>query len=512
MSKICWKGRAFKALSFGKNSKKAGRNFSGNITIFHRGGGSKKLLRRIDFQRKNLARGTIERIEYDPNRTARIALVRWSNIRLNNSVDKYAPAKLDSSSSSLLTSPLDVGTTQVKKMLVVKSPSCLDFSIGEYLLGSGYRNFKTRQRLTPGHQFTNVHGNENRKRLGFTSACFRATTFLAQNVLDSSKKREFGYSTEHPKESVRTEKWRSVRIASELCNDRSELGDEGAQREFLNSQTHSTRNAMYLAEKGSKGCVSYILASEKLMPGDEVLNIDTSLTRKRPLDQGGAEQLYQKSGISLPLLLAPIGSVLHNIELYPGGAGKLARAAGTCAQLVQKPNMSALISRLQTRVQGERYALPETNEALTTGVSLFEDGPKKQLGERKSQEQHTLTRELAPDQEQEPERSGTLRASLCTIRLPSGQHQLLDLRCRATIGSVSNIDHKTRKLKKAGHSRWLGIRPVVRGVAMNPIDHPHGGGEGRTKGGRPSVSPWGKPAKRARRQTLRALRISASSD
>ena len=510
MSKICWKGRAFKALSFGKNFKNAGRNFSGNITIFHRGGGSKKLLRRIDFQRKNVARGTIERIEYDPNRTARIALVRWSNIRLNNSVDKYALAKQGSSYSSLLTSSLDVGTTQVKKMLAVKSPSCLDFSIGEYFLGSGYRNLKTRQRLTPGHQFTNVHGNEGRKRLGFTSACFRATRFLAQNVLDSSKKRELGYSTEHAKESVRIEKWRGDN-RSELGNDRSELGDEGAQPGFLNSQKHSKRNAMRLAEKGSQGCVSYILASDKLMPGDEVFNMDTSLTTKGPLDQGGVEQLYQKSGISLPLLLAPIGSVLHNIELYPGGAGKLARAAGTCAQLVQKPNTAALISRLQTRVLGERYAIPETNEALTTlGVSFSEDGSKNQLRERKSQEQDTLTRELATDQEQE--HSVTLRASLCTIRLPSGQHQLLDLRCRATIGSVSNIDHKTRKLKKAGHSRWLGIRPVVRGVAMNPIDHPHGGGEGRTKGGRPSVSPWGKPAKRARRHTLRALRICGSSN
>ncbi|KAL9227375.1 hypothetical protein vseg_003068 [Gypsophila vaccaria] len=80
------------------------------------------------------------------------------------------------------------------------------------------------------------------------------------------------------------------------------------------------------------------------------------------------------------------------------------------------------------------------------------------------------------------------------IRLPSGVDKLVDTRCRATIGSVSNPSHGARKLRKAGHSRWLGRRPVVRGMAMNPVDHPHGGGEGRNKG-RLSVTPWGKPTK-----------------
>ncbi|PIA65072.1 hypothetical protein AQUCO_00100511v1 [Aquilegia coerulea] len=83
----------------------------------------------------------------------------------------------------------------------------------------------------------------------------------------------------------------------------------------------------------------------------------------------------------------------------------------------------------------------------------------------------------------------------CLLRLPSGSEKLVDSKCKATVGQVSNLSHGARKLRKAGHSRWLGRRPVVRGVAMNPVDHPHGGGEGRTKGGRPSVSPWGKPTK-----------------
>ncbi|WP_341808639.1 50S ribosomal protein L2 [Wolbachia endosymbiont (group E) of Neria commutata] len=77
------------------------------------------------------------------------------------------------------------------------------------------------------------------------------------------------------------------------------------------------------------------------------------------------------------------------------------------------------------------------------------------------------------------------------LRLRSGQVRLILSSCKATIGVVSNADHKNRKLGKAGRNRWLGVRPTVRGVAMNPVDHPHGGGEGKTSGGRHPVTPWG---------------------
>ncbi len=82
-----------------------------------------------------------------------------------------------------------------------------------------------------------------------------------------------------------------------------------------------------------------------------------------------------------------------------------------------------------------------------------------------------------------------------TLRLRSGEMRKVLSECRATIGSVSNSEHNLRKLGKAGASRWRGVRPTVRGVAMNPVDHPHGGGEGRTSGGRHPVSPWGTPTK-----------------
>lgn len=81
--------------------------------------------------------------------------------------------------------------------------------------------------------------------------------------------------------------------------------------------------------------------------------------------------------------------------------------------------------------------------------------------------------------------------NLALIKLPSSEYRMIPLNCFVTLGVSSNIDHKLKKLYKAGQSRWLGRKPSVRGVAMNPIDHPHGGGQGKTSGGRPSVTPWG---------------------
>jgi large subunit ribosomal protein L2 len=82
-----------------------------------------------------------------------------------------------------------------------------------------------------------------------------------------------------------------------------------------------------------------------------------------------------------------------------------------------------------------------------------------------------------------------------TLRLRSGEMRQVPIECRATIGEVGNTEHSLRQLGKAGAKRWRGVRPTVRGVAMNPVDHPHGGGEGRTSGGRHPVSPWGQPTK-----------------
>ena len=130
-----------------------------------------------------------------------------------------------------------------------------------------------------------------------------------------------------------------------------------------------------------------------------------------------------KPGNALPLTNIPVGTFIHNVELYPGKGGQLARAAGNAAQLMAKEGVYAL------------------------------------------------------------------------LRLPSGELRNVPVQCMATVGQVGNLDHENVKIGKAGRTRHMGIRPTVRGSVMNPNDHPHGGGEGKSPIGRPGpVTPWGKPA------------------
>ncbi len=135
-----------------------------------------------------------------------------------------------------------------------------------------------------------------------------------------------------------------------------------------------------------------------------------------------------RPGNALPLRNIPAGTVVHCVEMRPGGGAKLARGAGTSIQLMNK--------------EGD-YAL---------------------------------------------------------LRLPSGEMRTLHLDCRATVGQVGNPEAELVKLGKAGRSRWKNRRPQTRGVAMNPVDHPLGGGEGKSSGGRAPVSPWGKPEGRTRKK------------
>ena len=163
--------------------------------------------------------------------------------------------------------------------------------------------------------------------------------------------------------------------------------------------------ALICYEDGTK---SYIIAPEGLTDGMKVMN-------------GPAAEV--RVGNCLPLSEIPVGTQVHNIELYPGKGGQLVRSAGNSAQLMAKEG---------------KYA---------------------------------------------------------TLRLPSGEMRKVLLTCRATIGTVGNIDHELVSLGKAGRKRHMGVRPAVRGVAMNPNDHKHGGGEGKSPIGMASpVTPWNKPA------------------
>ena len=154
--------------------------------------------------------------------------------------------------------------------------------------------------------------------------------------------------------------------------------------------------------------MNYILAPNKIKKGDEVIS-----GRNKPI----------KIGNCMPLSDIAAGTNIHNIELSPNGGGKIARSAGSSAQISGSD---------------ENY---------------------------------------------------------CIIKLASGEIRKIINTARATIGTVSNSDHQNIMIGKAGRNRWKGIRPQSRGVAMNPVDHPHGGGEGKTSGGRSPVSPWGQSAK-----------------
>ena len=163
--------------------------------------------------------------------------------------------------------------------------------------------------------------------------------------------------------------------------------------------------ALIQYEDGEK---SYIIAPDGLKVGYIVMN---------------GPNADIKPGNALPLSAIPVGTVIHNIELYPGKGGQLVRSAGNFAQLIAKEG---------------KYGL---------------------------------------------------------VRLPSGELRNVPLNCYATVGQVSNVDHDNVKIGKAGKKRHMGWRPTVRGSVMNPVDHPHGGGEGKSPVGRPGpVTPWGKPA------------------
>ncbi|MGD2024825.1 MAG: 50S ribosomal protein L2 [Methyloceanibacter sp.] len=174
------------------------------------------------------------------------------------------------------------------------------------------------------------------------------------------------------------------------------------------------RTAFIALIKYEDGELSYILAPQRLAPGDKVI---------------ADEKVDVKPGNAMPLASMPIGTIVHNVEMKQGKGGQIARAAGAYVQLVGRDS---------------GYAI---------------------------------------------------------LRLNSGETRMVPATCMATVGAVSNPDNANVSLSKAGRSRWKGRKPVVRGVAMNPIDHPHGGGEGRTSGGRHPVTPWGKSTKGKRTRT-----------
>ena len=189
---------------------------------------------------------------------------------------------------------------------------------------------------------------------------------------------------------------------------------DGVPAKVATIEYDPNRNARIALLHYVDGEKRYILAPKNVKVGDR-------------LQSGQGSDI--RPGNALPMRYIPVGTVVHNVELAPGGGGKMARSAGSSVQLVAK------------------------------------------------------------------------EGDFATLRLPSTEMRRVLIDCRATVGEVGNAEFELIKIGKAGRNRWKGVRPQTRGVAMNPVDHPHGGGEGKTSGGRHPVSPWGKPEGRTRDKT-----------
>jgi len=448
-----------KQLTFRLKKKSAGRNSSGRITVFHRGGGSKRLHRKIDFQRSTSSIGLVQRIDYDPNRSSWIALIRWLEAMkqpetANSPTEENARPFLGRREKNLFFFSLLFSFSSLSKKAQRRN----------YVFFSALFSLKARREAAILGSFGNFL---DLPRIVLAGA---KPPFFASRMKDFGEHNTFSRSEGG--------KWKThsgaQRIERKALSWRSNIF-------FSFRPKHSEEGPTVEAGKVDRAPFTYILASDQLEAGKTVMNCDwskpstsfdqhksshnllahndlrfqnhfvhtsnegqRSLRMKEPARRSQAaswprpgggyassenknilDSYYQMAGNCVSLANIPIGTWVHNIEWNPGQGAKLIRAAGTFAQIIKK----------------------------------FENTPQ------------------------------------CIVRLPSGVDKLIDSRCRATVGIVSNLHHGKRKLDKAGQSRWLGRRPIVRGVAMNPVDHPHGGGEGRTKGGRPSVSPWGKPAK-----------------
>jgi large subunit ribosomal protein L2 len=179
---------------------------------------------------------------------------------------------------------------------------------------------------------------------------------------------------------------------------------------------------------------------------------------------------------------------------------------GKVERLEYDPNRSANLALVLYRDGERRYILAPKRMAIGDAVMSGSDAPIKPGNALPLKNIPVGTQvhcvELKPGGGAQLARSAGASVQIVaredayvTVRLRSGELRKVHVDCRATIGEVGNEEHNLRKLGKAGASRWRGIRPTVRGVAQNPVDHPHGGGEGKTSGGRHPVSPWGQPTK-----------------
>jgi ribosomal protein L2 len=289
------------------------------------------------------------------------------------------------------------------------------------------------------------------------------------------------------------------------------------------------------------GTKSYIIAAEGLREGDTVQSYRSGIPEELlksmggSIDQGVLASKTAWRGNCLPLGMIPLGTPIFNISLEKEGRAMYCRSAGTHAFIIGKGEdavQKELIKKLETKRKKDKEKAVEkaeqekaakmaeseakekkAKEAAEKGTAGDAKKAAEEVGEQflnkaaaekepKAREQETQQEEeeLEEDEDDsqlklsdEDVRKLEKAAQYVTVRLSSGEIRLIDKEAAATVGVASNGNHQYAQLGKAGRSRWLGIRPTVRGLAMNANEHPHGGGRGKGKGNRDPVSPWGRP-------------------
>nr|QIA60016.1 ribosomal protein L2 [Porella plumosa] len=512
MRNSCWKGKALKQLTFHLKRSSAGRNSSGRITVFHRGGGSKRLQRKIDFKRSTSSIGIVERIEYDPNRSSWIALVRWiegvlrpgkhparANSRREKNMFffgllfsfsslprqargiKYEKTRPSGPCGQILESSWVLRTRDLRAKKVALRPLGLGLpsvavagakpaffafrgrpsSLTERLLALREENTFSR---SEGQRWRTHSGAPRIKSLVLPwSQGPKTGNGLTISAHDTGKKDRRPEMAGRFPHTILGRRTRDPRERHAVL-DPSFYKPEHAPRALRAVGPSGSGRVLRTSEP-----FTYILASENLEAGKTVMNFHWSKP-STPLNDHQPSQKNDPSGLRVETA-RDSQAWLHGD--YASSENKYIldsyyQMVGNCIPLARIP-IGTWVHNIERN--------PGQGAKLTRAAGTFAQIIKKV--------------------ENTPQ---------CIVRLPSGVDKLIDSRCRATIGIVSNLNHGRHKLNKAGQSRWLGRRPIVRGVAMNPVDHPHGGGEGRTKGGRPSVSPWGKPTKGGFKTVVRKRR------
>nr|AHI16061.1 ribosomal protein L2 [Blasia pusilla]QIA59556.1 ribosomal protein L2 [Blasia pusilla] len=518
MRNSCWKGKALKQLTFHLKRSSAGRNSSGRITVFHRGGGSKRLQRKIDFKRNTSSMGIVERIEYDPNRSSWIALVRWiEGVLRPGKRLAFSKANSRREKNMFFFGLLFSFSSLLRQAQRIKYEKTRPFGPRGQILKSswvlGTRDLRPKEvSLGPLGSFLCL---PSIAVAGAKPAFFafrpssltgreRLSAFRGENTLSQSEGQRWRTHSGAPRRKSLVLSWsQGPKAGNGLTISAHDIGKKHRRPEMAGPHTilvrrtrdprerhkvldpsfykpeHAPRALRTVGPSGSGRVLrtsepfTYILASEKLEAGKTVMNFHGS----KPSTPLNYHQPAQKANDPSDL----------RVEETARDSQAWLHSRGDSASSENK-------YILDSYYQMVGNCIPLAKIPIGTWVHNIERNPGQ--GAKLTRAAGTFA-QIIKKVENTPQ---------CIVRLPSGVDKLIDSRCRATIGIVSNLNHGKRKLNKAGQSRWLGRRPVVRGVAMNPVDHPHGGGEGRTKGGRPSVSPWGKPTKGGFKTVVRKRR------